>query len=417
MQERHTFSTICIIRKNRSNSKGEAAIYLRITVDSERAEISTKYFIETDKWNSSKGRVKGNSESARSINHNLEMLEGLAHKHYNQLLYQGKLTSPAAIKNAILGLSNKKHSLLKVFEKHTSEIGAKVGIDYSKATFGKYQTTLKYLKQFIRQQYVKDDVYFAELDHEFICNFEFFLKTTHGCLQNSTIKHIQKLNKVVDIAMRNGWLDKNPFQSYSIKQEKTTRDYLMEDELALIEAKEFRIERLQLVKDIFLFACYTGLAYIDIQSLCEDNLQRGIDGDMWIFTQRQKSKAASNIPLLPGAAAILEKYKHHAAASNQYRLLPVLSNQKLNAYLKEIADVCGIKKNLTMHMGRHTFATTVTLTNDVPIETVSKMLGHSSLKTTQIYAKVVEKKVSSDMKALKEKLTSKLQVIKKATGS
>jgi site-specific recombinase XerD len=417
MQKRHTFSTLPFIRSNKKNDQGQVPIYVRITINGKPAELSTKIYIDPKIWISEKGKVKGNTEEARTINHTITVLESKAREAYNYLLEKGKLITALAIKNVILGISQKKQSLLTIFEKHTAELGERVGIDYSKATFGKYQTTLKYLKEFIYSQYAVEDVFFGELDHQFICNFEFFLKTKCNCLQNSTIKHIQKLRKVVDIAISNGWLEKDPFHNYSIKQEKTSRDYLTEEELATIVEKEFRIERLQIVKDIFIFSCYTGLAYVDIQSLTEDHLRMGIDGEVWIFTQRQKSNTPSNIPLLAQAAAIIEKYKNHPTAKNRYRLLPVPSNQKLNAYLKEIGDICGIKKNLTMHMGRHTFATTITLTNNVPIETVSKMLGHTSLKTTQIYAKVVEKKVSEDMKALKERLNLKQHSMKKAAGN
>lgn len=217
------------------------------------------------------------------------------------------------------------------------------------------------------------------------------------------LKHIQRLCKVVNIAVKNDWLDKDPFAKYEARKEKTNRAFLTAEELQLIEEKQFNISRLDTVRDTFLFTCYTRLAYSAIRYLQHDNIRRGIDGEYWLFTHRRKTNIPSNIPLLSQALQIIEKYRNHLQALNQGTILPVLSNQRLNSYLKEIADQCGIAKNITFHMGRHTFATIITLTNNVPIE----MVSHTNLKTTHIYAKVVEKKVSEDMMKLREKIGNK----------
>lgn len=197
------------------------------------------------------------------------------------------------------------------------------------------------------------------------------------------------------------------FLCYDSKFIEVKRDFLDEQELFRLANKEMEIERIAQVRDIFLFSCYTGLAYIDTKNLTHSNIRIGIDGNKWIFTSRQKTKSISNIPLLPQAENIIEKYKSDPHCVNSGSLLPVLSNQKMNAYLKEIADLCSIKKELTFHIARHTFATTVTLANGVPIESVSKMLGHKSIKTTQHYAKILDKKVGEDMKDLTSKLMIK----------
>lgn len=212
---------------------------------------------------------------------------------------------------------------------------------------------------------------------------------------------------MVNLALKNEWLERDPFAKFKKTFTKTNRECLTEMELKTVELKEFKIERLSFVKDLFVFSCYTGLAYIDVMQLTPGSITFGIDGDMWLFTNRQKTDTNVKIPLLPKALEIIEKYKEHPKAQADETLFPIISNQKLNSYLKEIADLCGITKNLTFHLARHTFATTVTLTNGVPIETVSKLLGHSSIRTTQIYAKVVERKVSEDMKLLKEKMSVK----------
>jgi site-specific recombinase XerD len=213
--------------------------------------------------------------------------------------------------------------------------------------------------------------------------------------------------------LANGWLNKDPFANYKAKVKEVVREFLSEAEIEQMMNKEFVSERLELVRDIFVFSCFTGLAYIDVKQLTLDNISLGIDGDKWIFKNRQKTDTASKIPLLPTAKDIIDKYADYPVCKNEKRLLPILSNQKMNAYLKEIADVCGIKKDLTFHIARHTFATTITLSNGVPLETVSKMLGHTSLKTTQHYAKILDKKISEDMMILKSKFASKALTEKK----
>jgi site-specific recombinase XerD len=217
--------------------------------------------------------------------------------------------------------------------------------------------------------------------------------------------------------LANGWIQKNPFINYKSRMVEVERAFLSQDEIETMFNKQFATDRLNLVKDIFLFSCFTGLAYADVKKLKRNNIGLGVDGERWIFINRTKTDTRSNIPLLPISAAIIEKYRNHPQAVNEERVLPILSNQKMNSYLKEIADLCGIHKELTFHIARHTFATTVTLTNGVPIESVSKMLGHKNLHTTQHYAKILDMKVSDDMKVLKEKFGNGNQIgIKKSAG-
>src|SRR5690606_3174279 len=224
---------------------------------------------------------------------------------------------------------------------------------------------------------------------------------------NTVMKHIQRLRKMVTLAYKMEWIDKDPFIKFKPSYIKNEREFLREDELQDIMEKEFEIERLNLVKDLFVFSCYTGLSYIDVMNLNEDNIALGIDGGRWLITNRQKTHNKVKIPILPIAEELIEKYKGHIKTKKTKTLFPNISNQKLNSYLKEIADLCGIKKNLTFHIARHTFATTITLSNGVPIETVSKLLGHTKIATTQIYAKVIERKVSDDMLNLRSVLISK----------
>jgi site-specific recombinase XerD len=264
-------------------------------------------------------------------------------------------------------------------------------------------------------KYKVSDIDIRKIDHEFITGYEFYLKTECNCAQNTAIKYIKNLGKIIHICLANGWLQKDPFIKYKGKVTEVERTFLSQEEIDAIFNKEFVTERLNQVRDIFLFSCFTGLAYSDVKKLSRKNIGLGIDGDQWIFINRTKTDTRSNIPILPIASAILDKYKDYPQAVNQDKLLPILSNQKMNAYLKEIADVCGINKILTFHIARHTFATTITLSNGIPIESVSKMLGHKNLKTTQHYAKILDLKVSNDMQILKEKFGDGTQLkIKKS---
>jgi integrase/recombinase XerD len=282
-----------------------------------------------------------------------------------------------------------------------------------KDTLRSYKTSQRYILEFIKSKYKTSDVYLENLNYQFIIGFENFLrnyvckKSLRKIGNNTTIKHIKRLRKMINMAIALEWLNKDPFIKFKAKLEKREREFLTQIELEFIEDYESKISRLDLVKDLFLFSCYTGIAYVDIMELTNKNILKGIDGNLWIETTRVKTKTTVRLPLLEVPETILSKYKTDIRAIAIDKLFPKISNQKLNSYLKEIADLCGITKNLTFHMARHTFATTVALTNGVPIESVSKMLGHTKLTTTQIYAKVIESKVREDMSRLRDILNSK----------
>jgi site-specific recombinase XerD len=305
------------------------------------------------------------------------------------------------VKSKAIGNDDSKVTLLYALDYHIALLQKKQG---ASASLVKYQTLKKKVAEFISQEYTRKDLFLKELNHQFIVKFEIHLKSTQQIRHNTTIKYIQFLKKIINLSIAHGWLQQNPFPNFKCSLESVNRGYLSQQEINVLHEKHFDMKRLEDVKSIFLFACYTGLAYVDISCLTKEHLVRKDDGMLWIITHRRKTGTRSPIPLLSQAQAILINYTEGVPARNGL-LLPILSNQKMNAYLKEIGEVCGIEKNLTFHLARHTFATTVTLTNGVPIETVSKMLGHTSLKTTQIYAKVVDTKIQEDMKALAEKLS------------
>ena len=274
--------------------------------------------------------------------------------------------------------------MVQVFEMNNSLIKQEEGQKYSRSTIDQYSTTLERLKVFLNKEYDSNDIALSSLDLLFIRRFEIYLKTKYEIVHNTAMKHLKQLKKVIHFAMLIGYMDRDPFFQHKTASKEVNRGYLTTDELSRIENHKFRIRRLEQVCDVFLFVCYTGLSYSDLKLLKPDSLTKGIDGKNWIIYEREKTGVRASIPLLPQAQAIIDKYKSDPECNSDNKLLPIKSNQKLNSYLLEIAELCEIDKHITMHIGRHTFATTVTLTNGVPIETVSKMLGHTSLKTTQI---------------------------------
>jgi len=402
----HTFRVLFFLKQDSRFVKTSAPIYLRITVNGKRAEQSTKQIIDPKRWDPSSGRVKGNREDARVINSALDDLQLKVNRIHSRLVDLEQEVSAKSIKNILNGKDQNRKSIIEVFEYHNQQMKTQVGKDYSLGTYTRFETTLKHLKEFLKHQYQREDYGLSELNYSFITHFEYYFKTVRNCNHNTTQKYIRNLRKIVNLAVINDWLEKDPFAKYKVKLKEVKRDYLTKDDLIAMESKEFSIERLDQVRDVFVFCCYTGLAYTDVEKLTSENISKGLDGDYWIFIDRTKTGSPSNVPLLPKAQELIEKYLDSPVTKNSGKLLPVISNQKMNAYLKEIATVCGINKNITFHIARHTFATTVTLSNGVSIESVSSMLGHKNLKTTQIYAKVVQEKVSGDMKKLKESMAT-----------
>jgi site-specific recombinase XerD len=382
-----------------------APIYCRITVNGKRAEISMKRFIDPSKWITAAGIVKGNSEEARTINTYLDLVKGEIYRHYVQANSLDKYVTSDFLKNSFLGITENEKTLIEVFKFHNSQMKDRIGTDVVKATHAKFETVLSKMETFLKKKHKRSDLFLQELNHKFITDFEHYLKTVEKIGHNTTMKYIRNLKKVMNMAVSNDWINRNPFDQFKCSAQKVHREILTSEELTSLANKEFNILRLNEIRDIFLFCCFTGYAFVDVEKLTKSDVTIGIDSEKWIFTKRHKTDTVSNVPLLPPAQMILDKYSNHEYCQNTGKLLPVKTNQKMNAYLKEVADLCGIKKNLTMHMARHTFATTVTLSNGVPIETVSRMLGHTKLATTQIYAQVLDNKVSADMEKLKSLFT------------
>lgn len=393
-------------KSTKANAAGLLPIYVRLTIDGKRMEFSTKKFIDSSKWSPEMSKMKGNTENARSLNEYLDLLKSKIFDIQMELIHRNEPLTIEVFKNRLLGINERERMLIPIFEEHNRKVEELIGLEYAPGTLERYKTSLKHTKDFLQWKYNLSDIEINKIDHSFVTEYEFYLRSVRKCANNTAVKYIKNFKKIIKICISNGWLDKDPFANYKSKIREVERDYLTQEEVQDIYSKVFITERLNLVKDIFVFSCFTGLAYIDVKNLTVSNISMGIDGGKWIFTHRQKTETASRIPLLPIPEELILKYANHPQCINEEKLLPILSNQKMNSYLKEIADVCGIKKDLTFHIARHTFATTVTLTNGVPIESVSKMLGHKSLRTTQHYAKILDKKVSEDMDILRKKLSN-----------
>ena len=398
-------SILFYIKRAKVNNLGVCPIYTRVTVNAKRFEFSTNKSINPDKWSSEGSKVKGTSEEARTINSHLDYLKNQILQAEKKLIKKDISVSSENLKNELFGLSETKRMLVPIFQDHNNKIKELVGKEYAPGTLERYTTSLKHTIEFIQWKYNISDIDITKIDHAFITDYEFWLRSVRNCTNNTAVKYLKNFNKIIKLCLANDWLDKNPFANYKSKVKEVERVYLTEEEIQSIIEKDFKTERLSLVRDIFLFSCFTGLAYIDVKNLTKSHINYGIDGEKWIFTHRQKTESASKIPILPVTQMIIDKYENHPQSTNENKLLPILSNQKMNAYLKEVAAICEINKELTFHIARHTFATTVTLTNGVPIESVSKMLGHKNLRTTQHYAKVLDRKVSEDMKILKDKFS------------
>jgi integrase len=401
-----TLGLMYFLKHDRKQDNTEMYVYLRITVDGRSNELSTKLLWDPTKWNPRLGRATGNGESSKNINTYLETLNQEAHKARRILMDNDVEITAEAIKNQMLGIDDSKN-ILKVFQDHNDQVAALVPQEYSPGTLDLFKRTLNHTRSFIQWKYRIDDMDIRKLNYEFISQYAFWLKSVRKCQHNSAMKYLTYFKKTVLLCVNYGWLKSDPFAGYNLNRKEVEKPYLTEDELQRMISKNLRSGRLSNVRDIFVFCCYTGLAYIDAKQLKRSELVKGFDGEQWIIKNRQKTDSASRIPLLPAALHILEKYEDDPQCQIKNVVLPVLTNQKMNEYLKEIAERCDIDKLLTFHVARHTFATTVTLSNGVPMETVSKMLGHKNLRQTQHYAKIVDGKIAHDMRQLKEKLSLK----------
>jgi integrase len=406
---RKTFAILFFIKKSKLLRNQEAPIYLRITVDGKRAEVSIKRSICPVHWNEMRGEAESTLDYAGELNQYLNQIRHQIYQHQLDLRDKRKAVTALSLKNAFLNIDNEDDmTILQAYQEHNENLKRRINKGVSKSTFIRHTTSKIHLERFIKEEYKQNDYYLKDIDHLFIVKYENYLRVKRDCNNNTTVKYIRNMGKIIREAMNRNIVMVNPFRNIKLKIEEVDIPFLNKNELLAITEKKITLARISLARDIFVFCCFTGLAFVDVKSLTRHDLEEGPDGTIWIKKQRHKSKIWAHVPLLPPAKQILDKYKLNPVCQLQGVLLPVTSNQKMNAYLKEIAELCGITKNLTTHCARHTFATTVALANGISIESTSKMLGHSNIRMTQKYARILDSTIGQEMNQLAGKLNFQL---------
>lgn len=392
------------IRRDKTNKKGEAPVFMRLTINGERADASIKRFIEPHAWNSAKGKANEKSRGGKDLNLYLDAISANILRIQRDLELDKKEISAQIILNRYLGKEQSdRHTLMEVFRAHNEKCRALSGISLAPGTVIRYETSLRLTEAFLRTTYKKEDCYLDEITHQFVEDYDFYLRTVRRCCHNTTTKYLLNFKKIIRIALAKGWMKKDPFAQVHFHFEPVEREFLEKQELKVLLNKEITITRLAQVRDIFCFCCLTGLAFMDVQQLKPEHLVADIHGKIWIRKARQKTKNMCNIPLLDEAQKIIDRYRDHPYCQTHGVLLPVCSNQKMNSYLKELADICGIRKNLSTHCARHTFAT-LTLASGATIDNVAKMLGHANVNMTRRYAKVLDSSIMRDMEVVAENM-------------
>ena len=398
---RSTFKVLFYVKKGSEKPNGNLPLMCRITVDGEIKQFSCKMDIPLRLWDVKNNRASGKSAEAQRINRAVDKIRVEVNRRYQELMQTDGYVTAAKLKDAYLGIGVKQETLLKLFEQHNTEFAKKVGHSRAKGTFQRYITVCKHLREFIPHAYKREDIPLKELNLTFINDFEYFLRTEKKCRTNTVWGYMIVLKHIVAIARNDGRLPFNPFAGYINSPESVDRGYLTKSEIQTLMDAPMKNAYHELVRDMFVFSVFTGLAYSDVKNLTTDNLQTFFDGNLWIITRRKKTNTESNIRLLDVPRKIIEKYRGLAKGN---KVFPIPSNTTCNKILKEIGSQGGFKTRLSTHTARHTNATTVLLSNGVPIETVSRLLGHTNIKTTQIYAKITNQKISQDMETLSHKL-------------
>lgn len=406
MNFNQTFSILFWLNKAKMNKQGLIPIWIRITVDGKRAECSTQKQIHPKFWDAENNKVSEKFSEARSINDYLTLVKADLLRHYNILLSTKDVVTSDDVKNSYKGIKEIKKTFLQLFRQFQQQLTERKEIeDLSEGRHKRFEILYGKCEKFVKSKFKRSDILLEELKLSFLVEFEHYLRTVDKIGHNTSMKYAKDLKQVLRYGVMLEYIPSSPFEHFQCSYKKVKREFLDQDELDALYKKEFGVKRLEEVRDCYVFSCYTGYAYSDAEALTLDDIAIGIDGEKWIIRNRIKTDTTENVPLLPIPLEIIEKYRKHDYCKLNRKLLPMNSNQRYNAYLKEISDLCGIKKKLTTHTARHTFATTVLLINDVPMETAMELLGHTDIRTTQIYGKIVQKKVSADMRKLKDKLS------------
>lgn len=393
---RSSFAILFFIRDSRVRKDGTTSIEVVLTVNGERCAFSTGKKVKSYNWDKNKQQVKGKDEEAQSLNNYLKAIKAKLYQKEAELLERGFVITAELLRDAYFDKveSLKEKSLFEVFEEHNQEQEKLIGNGVSKATHWVSVYTIRLLREFVQQKYKREDLYLRELNINFIQSFHSFLRIDKGMAQNSSTKHLKLLKKIINLSVANSYMAFNPFSTYKVEREPVEIDFLDEEELRKIINFDTPLPRLERAKDMFLFGCFTGLSYIDIKTLTPEHFEKDSASRIWIKKRRVKTGVLSRIPLLPIAKLILDKYK------GGEKLLPIQDPADINKYLKDIAILCGINKRICFHTSRHTFASTVTLANNISLEVVSKMLGHTNTRMTAHYAKLIDKCIGEQMDKL-----------------
>ena len=398
---RSTFKILMYLKKGSEKPDGNVPLMCRLTVDGEIKQFSCKMDVPPRLWDVKANRASGKSIEAQRINRAVDKIRVDVNRRYQEMMQTDGYVTAAKLKDAYLGIGIKQETLLKLFEQHNGEFAKKVGHSRSKGTYARYQIVFNHIREFLPHTYNRDDIPLKELNLTFINDFEYYLRTVRKCRTNTIWGYMIVLKHIISIARNSGVLPFNPFAGYINSPENVDRGYLSKEELQTLMNAPMKNQTYELVRDLFLFSVFTGLAYSDVKNLTYDNLQTFFDGDLWIITRRKKTNTDSNIRLMDVPKRIIEKYR---GITTDNRVFPMPSNSSCNDKLKKIGVECGIKTRLTYHVARHSAATTILLSNGVPIETVSRILGHTNIKTTQIYAKITNQKISQDLETLSHKI-------------
>lgn len=412
-KNRATFSLVCYLRKSNVLKSGEVPVYMRITVNKKSVLLTMQGSVLPSLWSQAKEKSKGKDKAAQELNHYIDAVKSKVFQIYRELEIDGKPISAQIIKDIFLGNTNSDEgkTLVEVHTEHNERCRKLINTEYSPSTIYKFDASLKFLQDFMKKELDREDIPLNKLSENFIRQYETYLKTERGCNHNSSIKHLKIFKKVIRIALANDWIQKDPFATIKFHLEEVHVDFLTMDELNILIDKKLPNKRLSQVRDVFVFCAFSGLAFVDVKGLRQEHIVKDSSERMWIRKPREKTNNMCNIPLLQVPQMLLEKYKDDKECQLRGQLLPVPTNQKMNAYLKEIADLCGINKRLTSHVARHSAATSVFLANKVSLENVAKMLGHSSTRMTQHYARILDQSIAEDMDNV-EAILSKLGVYK-----
>lgn len=404
--ERNSFNVLFFLKKTKLLKNGEASVCMRITVNRVRVETNIRKSINPSLWNQAKECSRGKDRKSNDLNKFIDEARIKLYNIHYELKQEGLRITAEILRNKFFCLEKKEEpkTLIAVFQEHNDRCMQLVGKDFALITIRRYESCKRYLAELIKLNYNQDDLPLKDLNGEFIRAFDFYMKTEKECAQNTVIRYMKCLKKITNLSLANEWINKDPFIGIKFHEKEVNREFLTWDELQAVINKKFELPRIDLVRDIFIFCAFTGLSFIDVKQLTSEHIVKDREGNYWIRKARQKTKNMCNIPLLDIPLAIIEKYKGYPICEKRNVLLPVPCNQKMNSYLKEISDLCGIKKNLSTHSARHSYATSVCLANGVSIENVAKMLGHSDIKMTKRYARVLDQSILNDMQKVSNNL-------------